>query len=119
VRSGEGVRVERLRRRQDFERVFRSGRQAATRLLVVRFMQGTAGRCRLGVAVSRQAGSAVRRNRTRRRVREVVRRGPALAGGWDIVVIARAASREAEWGSLCAAWRELVAHSGVLAARRG
>jgi ribonuclease P protein component len=108
--------LERLRRRQDFDRVFRAGRQVAGRLLVLRLAPGTAGRTRIGIAVGRQVGGAVGRNRVRRRWREVVRLGPKVAGAWDLVLVARAPSRDAPWEALQQAWREALERAGLLAA---
>ena len=47
---------------------------------------------RLGITTPRRVGNAVRRNRLRRRVREVFRLNQAqIAGGWDILVNPREA----------------------------
>lgn len=112
-----GTPVERLRRREDFEKVFQSGRHVASRLVVVRLAPNGLGRVRVGFAVGRQLGGAVVRNRLRRRWREIVRLGPPLPSGWDIVVVARGAANGAEWTALGGAWREALARCGSLIAR--
>jgi ribonuclease P protein component len=43
---------------------------------------------RFGLSVSKRVGNAVTRNRTKRRLREILRRA-RLVPGWDIVIIAR------------------------------
>jgi ribonuclease P protein component len=80
----------RLRRRSDFERVFRRGRRldGPYFLLIVLANGGRADR--LGVTVSRKVGNATRRNRARRLVRESFRRreegpGPTL----DLVLVVK------------------------------
>jgi ribonuclease P protein component len=51
---------------------------------------------RFGITVSRRVGNAVVRNRVKRWIREVLRqRGSAIAGAWDIVIIARPSARGA------------------------
>lgn len=49
----------------------------------------TRARPRLGVAINRKVGSAVRRNRVRRLIRETFRRGVALIPPADLVVVVR------------------------------
>jgi ribonuclease P protein component len=56
---------------------------------------------RFGVAAGRQLGTAVRRNRAKRRLRaalEALR--PTLAPGWDMVWIARSGLVVAEWSEV-------------------
>ena len=80
-------RPDRLRRPQDFLAVFREGRRGRHRLL------GIAVRCngladnRVGYAVGKRVGTAVVRNRVKRRLREILRATP-LIPGHDIVVTA-------------------------------
>ena len=56
-----------------------------------------AGRLRVGYTCSRKLGGAVRRNRAKRRLREIARAVMPEAGrpGWDYVLIGRAGEAEA------------------------
>ena len=50
-------------------------------------LPNTAGTCRLGITVTRKVGGAVRRNRIKRRMREIFRRHrTALTPDLDLVV---------------------------------
>lgn len=103
----------RLRGRADFDRVFRQGRAVAGRLLVIRYARQAEAQTRVAFAVGRQLGGAVLRNRVRRRWREVVRGGPPLRAGWDVVLIARAPCVGASWEALVDAWAEAVRRAGL------
>ena len=86
-----------LRTGKDFERVRRCGRRAADDLFGLQYAENDVGHARLGMAVSlRTAGSAVRRNRIRRLIRESFRLNQARLPPADIVVNARAATRAAK-----------------------
>jgi ribonuclease P protein component len=92
-------RQHRLSRSRDFDTVYRKGRSVSTRFLVLYSFpreDDPAGDPRLGLAVSRQLGGAVERNRLKRRLRasfeELVERLPA---GHDYVLIARPGLAEA------------------------
>lgn len=96
-------RADRLLQRRDFDRVLGGGRRrSAPELVVVTSVPGVRGRLqnpagpdhplqsRLGLTVSRKAGSSVERNRFKRRVREWFRQHrETLDTPLDIVVIAR------------------------------
>src|SRR5919106_6447779 len=86
-------RRHRLSRSRDFDAVYRHGRSVATRYLVLysfpREDEDGEGP-RLGLAVSRQLGSAVERNRIKRRLRAAFEELSAdLSPGNDYVLIAR------------------------------
>ncbi len=81
---------ERLRRRRDFDRVFREGWAVSDQVLVVRGAPNGLSYARLGILVSRKLGKAVQRNRIKRWIREAYRRNKdQLPKGLDFVVIPR------------------------------
>ena len=89
-------RRNRLSRSRDFDAVYRHGRSVSTRFLVLYwFPRDDEGEPRLGIAVPKGAGSAVERNRVKRRLREAWReRLGQVQGGRDYVLIARPALGE-------------------------
>ena len=96
----------RISRSGDFDAVYRRGRSAAGRHLVVyafaREGAPPGAPPRLGLSVSRKVGGAVDRNRVKRALRErFAALAPSLPAGLDVVVIARPGSAEylAERGS--------------------
>lgn len=96
----------RITRSGDFDAVYRRGRSAANRHLVVyafsRDDRPAEAPARLGLSVSRKVGGAVERNRVKRVLREQFATiAPGLPTGIDVVVIARPGAAEylAERGS--------------------
>jgi ribonuclease P protein component len=95
----------RLSRSRDFDAVYRQGRSVSTRFLVLYwFPRDDDGEPRLGIAVPKGSGSAVERNRVKRRLRESWRdRVERVPSGRDYVLIARPAlgevlaDRDAGW----------------------
>ena len=86
----------RLRRRSDFGRVYAKGRSYAGDLVVMYVLPTKEQSVRVGFSVSGKVGGAVVRNRTRRLIREAVRKLlPRITGGCDLVFVARARSAEA------------------------
>ena len=83
----------RLSRSRDFDAVYRHGRSASTRFLVLYWFpreDDADGEPRLGLAVPKAVGKAVVRNKIKRRLREVWReRLERVPRGRDYVLIAR------------------------------
>jgi ribonuclease P protein component len=64
----------RLRKKEDFSKVFKHGKAAANHQFVVYVRTSpVAERFRFGISASKKIGNAVVRNRMRRRVKEIVR----------------------------------------------
>ena len=83
-------RRNRLRRAADISRVRTRGAKVVTRPLVFFVAPGGSDAARVAVPVSRRHGSAVRRNRLRRRVREAMRcQLSDLPRALDIVALPR------------------------------
>jgi len=103
-----GMRKERrLRRRADFALVHKKGRSWSHPLLVLRALHNQRETTRFGFIVSRRVGTAVARNRVKRRLREICRREP-VRPGWDLVLIARAQIAQAPFPELQRAVQELL-----------
>ncbi len=80
----------RLCRSEDFQRLREVGVVQRHPLMVLSFSQNELMHNRYGFIVGKQLGNAVARNRTRRRLREIVRAFDRQAKpGHDIVLIAR------------------------------
>jgi ribonuclease P protein component len=86
--------MERLRQRSEFLAAA-SGAKVPTAAFVLQARKrDDGGPIRVGFTVSRKVGTAVERNRVRRRLKEIVRRMPAtgLPAGHDYVLIGRRAA---------------------------
>lgn len=83
----------RLRRPQEFRRVWSHGQSWVHSLFVCYWCPNGLSLSRIGVTASRKVGTAVERNRARRLLREAARHlYPNLRLGWDVVLVARAAA---------------------------
>ena len=75
--GGTGQRLlarERLRRRADYLRCYRTGRRRHGSLALLYFVPNQLGHPRLGITASRKVGKAVVRHRLKRRIKEIYRR---------------------------------------------
>jgi ribonuclease P protein component len=91
----------RLVRRAEFDVVYRDGRRRTGREFVVFVRRNGLAFSRFGWSVKKALGNAVRRNRIRRRIREIVRlHRQEIAPGWDIVIHPRTSVAAANFTSL-------------------
>jgi ribonuclease P protein component len=91
-------RRHRLSRSRDFDAVYRQGRSVSTRFLVLYWFvrEDGADAARLGLAVPKAVGTAVVRNRIKRRLRELFReRSSELPQDHDYVIVVRPGLAEA------------------------
>jgi ribonuclease P protein component len=84
-----------LRKKRDFELVFKSGVVSRSRNLVLHARPNELGFHRLGLSVSKKIGKAVTRNRIKRLLREAVRKTMEEApSNYDFVLVAKKPSAE-------------------------
>ena len=82
----------RLTRSEDFKRVRRSGKSYAHPLVVLMVQAHNQPRVKVGVAAGKTIGTAVRRNRAKRLLREAMRTLlPNIASRVSLILIARPA----------------------------
>src|SRR5215472_8925184 len=97
-------RNDRLRQRREFEECYASGARVSGRHLQVFVLPagGSTARTRLGISVPKRVGSAVVRNRVRRRLREIFRRtrSATISSPVSLVVNARPSAATATFREL-------------------
>jgi len=81
----------RLKKKKEFERVFKKGKSAKKDFLFIKFIKNSLDTTRFGFIVSRKISKkAVVRNKVKRRLREATREMlPEIKPGYDIVVVAQ------------------------------
>ncbi|AEH44515.1 ribonuclease P protein component [Thermodesulfatator indicus DSM 15286] len=91
IKKESFTKDERLRRRREYERVYRQGKRLSLPYLRIILAPNQLGHSRLGLSVSKKVGNAVKRNYIKRILREVFRRNRDIFPlSHDIVIIPRA-----------------------------
>jgi len=86
----------RLKTAPEFQKVFNEGRKVVGRYFVVFARPRSPGRARLGLAVGRRVGNAVRRNFLKRLIRESFRNQQDSLDGMDLVVVTRGSAAKTQ-----------------------
>jgi ribonuclease P protein component len=111
------MRVQRLTRQADIDRIRAQGRSHGTPLFVAIAFRREGGPARVGVAAGRRIGKAVQRNRAKRLLREGFR--PLygrVESGWDVFLIARSAILEVKSPHVTAQLEHTLARLRVIGA---
>ena len=102
----------RLRVRADFDAVFALKRNVSDRRLVIFWRENTLGHARLGLAVSTAFGNAVKRNKFKRRLRELFRKSELSAVDLVVMPARHGEAKSAGFDELAQSWAKLTAKLG-------
>lgn len=104
-----------LKQNHLFRRLYAKGRHEANRYLVLYCRKNGQAVNRVGITVGGKLGHAVRRNRVRRRLREIYRlHEDRFLPGYDIVVVARTRAMDAGYRQLEQSYLSLAGRLGLL-----
>lgn len=99
---------ESLKKNRDFQTVYKYGKSAANRYLIMYIYPNQTERNRLGISVSKKVGNSVVRHHVTRLLRESYRLHEEMFNsGLDIVVIARGTARDASFHQISSALKHL------------
>ncbi|HUJ30796.1 MAG TPA: ribonuclease P protein component [Candidatus Acidoferrum sp.] len=91
----------RLVHRAEFDAVYSEGRRRTSREFTVFLRPNGLELSRFGWSIKKALGNAVRRNRIRRRLREILRlHRREISSGWDIVIHPRSSTAKAQFPAL-------------------
>lgn len=102
-----------LTKRAQYQQVYQFGGMWGSRLLVIRVLANGLEFSRYGFSVSKNVGNAVKRNRVRRLLKEIVRVTP-IRSGWDIVFIAHPSAVDVSYHELGKSVVRLLFRAGLL-----
>lgn len=104
-----------LKRNKEFHRVFKRGKSAGSHFMVLVHISSREPDKKIGLAVSKKIGSAVVRNRVKRRLREAVTPLlPEILPGCRLIFIARTPIKDASFKEIESTVRRLLGKAGLL-----
>ena len=109
-----------LKKNYEFHRLYSKGKSAVTPFLVVYARQSKRPGNRIGFTVSNKLGKAVKRNRVRRRLREIYRLNESrFVPGTELVIVARSRAVTATYRQLESAFLSACGKLGLLSEGHG
>lgn len=108
------MKEERLRKNPEFRLVYRRGKSFSTALLVLYIFKNNKNINRVGISVSKKVGKSVIRSRVKRLISESYRLNKSgLKQGYDLVFVARTASKEKSYSEMENSVKYLLRKSGL------
>ena len=104
-----------LKKNSEFQRVYSMRKSYANRYLIMYTAPNHLEVSRIGISVSKKTGNSIVRHRVSRLIREAYRLNKEqLAGGFDMVIVARPAAKDAGYREICEAYLKLLERHRIL-----
>ena len=108
-------RVNRLKKRYQFNYVYKSGEHFSGEHMVLYVASSKTKNIKVGLAVTKKVGHAVVRNKVRRRLREIIKKQvPILKQNNNIIVVARDNITEASFEKLSNEFLKLLKKANLI-----
>jgi ribonuclease P protein component len=106
---------ETIKKNEEFQNIFRKGHSIQGRYLVVYFLRNHFDHNRFGFCSGSKLGTAVRRNRFKRLLREAARSvAPFTLTGWDLILVARGGIKSADLSSIIHEYKQILVRADLL-----
>ena len=100
---------------RDFRRVYAKGKLFISPILIVYVLKNPYETVRIGITTSKKTGNAVKRNRSRRIIKESFRKiFPQVKNGYDIIFVARARTSCVKSTDIYEIMKRQLAEAGIL-----
>lgn len=104
-----------IKKNSDFQKVYKTGKSYANKLLVMYVMPADRPDSRIGISVSKKVGNSVVRHHITRLLRESFRLNKdKIKTGLDIVVVARVTAKESSFKNIESAYMHLCGLHNIL-----
>ena len=104
-----------IKKNSDFQRVYKTARSYANKQLVMYVKKSDIPNNRIGISVSKKVGNSVVRHHVTRLIRESFRLNEnTLKQGLDIIVVARASTKESDYRTIERAYLHLCGLHNIL-----
>lgn len=108
-------RINRLRKRYQFNYVYKSGEHFSSEHIVLYTATSKTKSIKVGLAVTKKVGHAVVRNKIRRRLREIIKKQlPIMKQNYNIIVVARENVTEASFDELSFEFNKLIKKANLI-----
>lgn len=105
----------RLRKNEDFKRVYKEGKNYYNKYLVMYLRKNELGYSRIGYTITKKIGNSVKRNKIKRRLKEIMRENfDNIDGEYDIILIPKKNSANIDFKTLKSAVIHILKLSGIL-----
>lgn len=100
---------ERLRKNQDFKKVYSKGKSVVNKYLVMYYLKNNLPYNRVGFSISKKVGNSVTRNRVRRLMKESLRLDSMdVKNGYDLIFVARVRMNQADYRTVAKSLHHLL-----------
>ena len=94
-------KINRLKKRYQYQYIYKAGTYISSKAVALHFVSSKTNNAKVGFAVTKKIGHAVVRNKTRRRLREILRKHlPSLKQNYNIIIVAKEQILETDFNSL-------------------
>lgn len=109
------TKIETIKENRAFQRAYAHGKFYVGPVLVTYVVKSRRGGVRVGITTGKKIGNAVKRNRSRRVIREAFRTlNRTVKPGYDLVFVARAKTPFVKCGDVQRAMEQQLKNAGIL-----